>query len=70
MTEKKGSGHHHQQKGGQLQGQQKRGQMAQDDRRQESGRTGGTMPQQDSRQGRQSHEMERQKAEKGKGGPA
>ena len=40
MTDKQGSGHHRKE-GGHLQGQQRRGEMAQDDRRQESKRPGG-----------------------------
>jgi hypothetical protein len=78
MTSKQGSqgSGRHQQTGGQQQGQQQRGQMSQDDRRQESGRRGGDLPQQDRTSGKTSHmerdkaQLEREKAQKGKGSPA
>ena len=54
MKSKEGSARHTQE-GGQLQGQQKRGQMAHDDRRHESGRAGGEMPMQDHAPDRTSH---------------
>ncbi|MDO9708491.1 hypothetical protein [Paracraurococcus lichenis] len=68
MTGKHGTDH--QKQGGQQQGQQNRGQMAQDDRRQESGRAAGTPPTQDQQADRQSHQMQRDKAGKGKDSPA
>jgi len=68
MADKQGSSHHRKQ-GGEQQGQQQRGRMSHGDRRNESGRTGGESPRQDEDPGRRSH-MEREKADKGQGGPA
>ncbi|GGC32699.1 hypothetical protein GCM10011504_08640 [Siccirubricoccus deserti] len=68
MADKQSSGQH-QKAGGQPQGQQQRGQMSHDDRRQESGRMGGEPPRQDEQPGKRS-QMEREKANKGKGSPA
>jgi hypothetical protein len=65
-----GSSGEHRKEGGDLQGQQQRGQMSQDDRRQESGRTGGRPAQQDGAHSDRKSHMEREKADKGKGSPA
>ena len=68
MTDEQGADHHRKE-GGQLQGQQRRGEMAQDDRRQESKRPGGEPPHQDAHPDKQSH-TEREEAGKRRGGPA
>jgi hypothetical protein len=68
MTDKTDSDRHRKE-GGQQQGQQRRGQRAQDDRRHESGKAGGEPAQQDVHPDKRSHSMEREKADKGQGGP-
>jgi hypothetical protein len=55
--------------GGPQQGQQRRGQRAQDDRRHESGKAGGEPASQDAHPEKRSH-LEREKAKEGQGGPA
>jgi hypothetical protein len=66
MQNKQGSGKH-EQKGGHQQGQQHRGQTAQDDRQREGGRAGGEAQRQ---QTGKTGNLERDKAQKGKGSPA
>lgn len=67
MTDKTDSDRHRKE-GGQQQGQQRRGQRAQDDRRHESGKAGGEPARQDADPEKRSH-LEREKADKGRGGP-
>jgi hypothetical protein len=69
MKDKQGADRHQQKTGGQP-GQQQRNQSAQTDRRQEGGHQGGESQQRQNRQPGQASDLEREKAQKGKGSPA